>query len=125
MHNKDTHNNIQNVVIITKQNESNKYDIEVLCLYAAIGSTTLGCFMVAMYLNRDTPPMYRAIYRQSYLENVSTFSIKGNITGIKLLNFYEIEADLFPGQFPAYSYCNRNVDSEYSISKYDIIDLYT
>ena len=86
------------MTITSKQNE---LGVEVSYLYAATGSMCLGCFMVAMYFNRDTPPMFRAIYRQSYSQNVSIFSLKGNTTGIKLLNFYEIEADQFPGQFPA------------------------
>lgn len=86
------------MTITTKHNE---LDVEVSYLNASTGSVCLGCFMVALYFNSDTPPMYRAIYRHSYSQSVSIFSVKGNTTGIKLLNFYEIEADQFPGQFPA------------------------
>ena len=58
--------------------------------------------MIALYLNEDTPPLYRAVYRQPNLNTV-TVTLKVNTTEIKLLSFHEIEGGNIPTRFPAHT----------------------
>ena len=80
--------------------ESNPEMLEISCHYASSGSTAVGCFMVAQYLDRETPPVYRAVHKKTHAHANNTFTFNG--VGIKHVSVYEIETNLFPGRFPAH-----------------------
>ena len=85
--------------------------VEVTCYYAASsrGSTAVGCFVMVLYWNRDTPPKYRAVYKTQLSDDQTTFSI--DVLDIKSISVYDIESNLLPGQYTADT-VHFNLDSD-------------
>ena len=87
---------------VQQENNSEISDIEVSCYY---GETTensvrvLGCFMVALGLDSNITPIYRAVYRESNAHKNSTFTLRES--SIRYANFYDIELNQFPRKYPA------------------------
>ena len=73
--------------------------VEISCHYADKRSTAVGCFMVALYWDEDTPLMFRAVHKTQSTDEETSFSVNG--FNIKSMHFYEIRSNLFPGNFPA------------------------
>lgn len=80
---------------------ANSSTVEVTCHYAASskGSTAVGCFVMVLYWDKDTPPTYRAVYKTQLSDDQTTFSI--DILNIKSISVYDIESNLLPGRYAA------------------------
>ena len=87
---------IQKVAVITDNQTGH---LNISCHFA-VGSSALGCFMIALYMDEDTPPLYRTAYR---LPDFSTDTLKLNATGLKLLSFHELEVGNIPSRFSAHT----------------------
>ena len=61
-------------------------------------STAIGCLMVALHWDRDTPPMYRAVHKCHPSDEETRFKFD-----IESTHFYEIRSNQIPGIYPAVS----------------------
>lgn len=112
--NKQGTHDIQSTSVELVVNSSKLEMLDISCHYAATsrGSTAVGCFMIALHWNRDTPPLYRALYKTQPSDEETRFTFNG--FDIKSMHIYEIECNLLPGRFPAITkkfQVNNEVDS--------------